>query len=154
MSIQDWAAIGEIVGAIVVVVTLIYLAAQIRDSNRERRAATVQATLDSDLFLGATIARHAGTWDKVLAGLPLESGKETRRALNLYNLIMIESENRHHQFNSGYLSAQIWEGRLASLRPIVVLPMFEEWKKTPGGLNHTADFLDLLHSLRDGGSVE
>ena len=37
MSIQDWAAIGEIVGAIAVIVTLIYLATQIRQNTRQIR---------------------------------------------------------------------------------------------------------------------
>ena len=38
MSIQDWAAIGEIVGAIAVLVTLIYLTAQIRQNTRQIRS--------------------------------------------------------------------------------------------------------------------
>jgi len=37
MSIQDWAAIGEIVGAIAVLVTLAYLAIQIRQNTRQIR---------------------------------------------------------------------------------------------------------------------
>lgn len=35
MSIQDWGAIGEIVGAIAVVASLIYLAVQIRQNTRQ-----------------------------------------------------------------------------------------------------------------------
>ncbi len=35
MSIQDWGAIGEIVGALAVVASLIYLAAQIRQNTRQ-----------------------------------------------------------------------------------------------------------------------
>ena len=34
MSIQDWGAIGEILGSIGVILTLLYLAAQIRQNNR------------------------------------------------------------------------------------------------------------------------
>ncbi|MGK0223182.1 MAG: hypothetical protein ACI9ON_002425 [Limisphaerales bacterium] len=37
MSIQDWGALGEIVGGIGVVVTLIYLAIQIRENSRQMR---------------------------------------------------------------------------------------------------------------------
>lgn len=35
MSIQDWGAIGEIIGALAVVASLIYLAAQIRQNTRQ-----------------------------------------------------------------------------------------------------------------------
>jgi hypothetical protein len=37
LSIQDWGAIGELVGGVAVIVTLGYLAFQIRDSNRVAR---------------------------------------------------------------------------------------------------------------------
>jgi len=40
MSIQDWGALGEIVAAIATVVTLLYLAVQIRQSNRHLHEST------------------------------------------------------------------------------------------------------------------
>ncbi len=45
MTLQDWGAIGEVVGALAVVVTLIYLAKQIRQNTHameegRRRSAT------------------------------------------------------------------------------------------------------------------
>ena len=61
MSILEWAAVAEIVGAIAVVITLIYLAVQIRGSNLETRATTAQAALDSELFLSAELLRYAAT---------------------------------------------------------------------------------------------
>jgi hypothetical protein len=42
MSIQDWGAIGEIVGAIGVIASLIYLASQIRLSNKHAASASLQ----------------------------------------------------------------------------------------------------------------
>ena len=41
MSIQDWGALGEIVGGIGVVVTLIYLAIQIRENSRQMRVSSL-----------------------------------------------------------------------------------------------------------------
>jgi len=41
MSIQDLGAIGEVIGAIAVVCSLAYLAVQIRNQNRESRAAAM-----------------------------------------------------------------------------------------------------------------
>lgn len=37
MSIQEWAAIAEIVGALAVVASLVYLAVQIRQNTRSER---------------------------------------------------------------------------------------------------------------------
>ena len=42
MSIQDWGAIGEVIGSIGVILTLFYLSNQIRQSNRATKAATYQ----------------------------------------------------------------------------------------------------------------
>lgn len=72
MSIQDWAAFGEIVGAIAVVVTLLYLARQMRDSNRETRAATLQSTMYLEMEVMSKLLENAAVWGKVVTGMPLE----------------------------------------------------------------------------------
>ena len=41
MDIQDWGALGEVLGAIAVVVTLIYLARQIRENSRQVRVSSI-----------------------------------------------------------------------------------------------------------------
>ena len=47
MSIQDWGAIGEIVGALAVVASLIYLAVQIRQSTRQISLSLESAKLEA-----------------------------------------------------------------------------------------------------------
>ncbi len=47
MSIQDWGAIGEVLGAIAIFVTLIYLATQIRQSNAASRTSSRQTIIDT-----------------------------------------------------------------------------------------------------------
>ena len=141
------ASIAEIAASVGVLLSLIFVGTQIRDGNRETRAATIQAALDSEMFLAATAAEHAAIWDKVMTGQPLTAGEEMRTGIVLYNLLMTESENRFRQFNEGYLDARSWEGRRASLGLMVKLPVYEVWRGTPGGVNHSADFLALLSDL-------
>ncbi len=43
MNWEAISAIGEIVGALAVVITLVYLAIQIREQNRESRAAAIDS---------------------------------------------------------------------------------------------------------------
>jgi hypothetical protein len=52
MTIQEWGAIGEVVGGVAVVLSLLYLAYQIRQSTRTAKAASRQAILDT--FTDAT----------------------------------------------------------------------------------------------------
>jgi hypothetical protein len=47
VSIQDWGAIGEILGGVGVILTLLYLAVQIRQNTHATRAASHHAVTDS-----------------------------------------------------------------------------------------------------------
>jgi hypothetical protein len=60
MSIQDWGAISEVVGAIGVIVTLIYLTTQIRQNTRQIRSEGHQGITDSyNVTLGQLLADDA-----------------------------------------------------------------------------------------------
>ena len=154
MNWEAIGAIGEVLGAAGVIITLGYLALQLRRSNKQARAATLQTTLNSEIALMSVLVENTGTWHRVVGGEPLGNGEETRTATILYNMVMTECENRYHQFESGFLDIQLWEGRVASLRPIVRLPIYEMWRQTPGALNHSADFLNFLEDLRQESAGE
>jgi hypothetical protein len=149
LKLTDWASIAEIIAAIGVVFSLIFVGLQINDGNQETRAATLQAASDAEAFMIATIVNHSETWDKVITGARLENGAETRKGINLYNLMMVDNENRYHQFHSGFLDAPAWEGRLSILQPIVRLPMFKIWRESFGAKGHSAEFLELVDSLAE-----
>jgi hypothetical protein len=150
MNTSKLADIAEIVGSTAVVLSLIFVGIQLSIGNREARTATIQASLQSEMDMMNALVLHADTWDKVLTGEPLTAGGETRRGIILYNMLMTETEKEYFQFNSGLLTKQYWDGRIASLGPVLNLPIFDIWIKTPGGLNHSADFLALLDSLSQG----
>lgn len=58
MTIQDWGALGEMIGGAAIIVSLIYVGVQLKQGNRETKAATLQATLDSEMFLQAEVLRR------------------------------------------------------------------------------------------------
>lgn len=153
-SLSDMASIAEIFAAIAVVLSLIFVGLQISDSNKETRAMTMQSANDAELFAAATFARHAGIWDKVITGATLAGGEEFRTAVVIYNMAMIESENRYQQFGSGYLSADSWEGSIRSIQEMVKLPIYADWRGTPGALQHSSDFLELTDRLAGYSSGE
>ncbi len=102
----------------------------------------------------ATMVNHSETWNKVVTGAPLESGAETRKGINLYNFLMVDTENRYYQFHSGFLDAPSWEGRLSTLQPIVKLPIFKIWRESFGAKGHTTEFLELHDTLSEEAPVE
>ena len=145
-KLAQLASLAEIIASIAVVLSLIFVGLQISEATRETKAATLRSAADSELFMAATVLNHASTWDKVLNSEPLASGEESRTGIILFNLLMIESENRYHQFQAGFLTAQSWEGRHATLRSLTKLPIYTIWRDSPGAKGHSADFLDLLNS--------
>lgn len=153
-TLSEIASVAEILGLVAIVASLVFVGVQVSHNSRETRAATMQSALDAELFVSATHAEHAGTWNKAIRGLPFDSDDEQRRAIVLFNMIMTEGENRFHQFNSGYLAAAAWEGRLASLRRVRELPIFQIWRESPGALNHSAKFIELVDSLGGGEPTE
>jgi hypothetical protein len=154
MALEHYANIAEIVGVILVVVTLVFLTLQIRQNTKALRSTTIQSVMQSELAMMSILVENAATWEKISSGSPLANGEETRRAIVLFNVYMIETESRYHQFKTGYLDAQPWEGRLGTLPAVVRMPVFELWRASHGGQSHAADFLALLDELVREGNNE
>jgi hypothetical protein len=147
MSLQDWGAIGELLGGVAIIVSLLYVGLQIKHGNRETRAAMLQATLDSEMSLQTEAMRYAGTWDKIVTGVHLADGEETRRAILLFNMMMTLYQTRYYQFKTGYLD------HLPFTEEVVTFPMYEIWRGSGGAKNRPAEFLELLDRQRERGIV-
>lgn len=147
MALEQFANIAEIIGVLLVTVTIVFLTLQIRQNTKALRSTTIQAVLNSEMEFGKILIEHAATWDKILGAVPLKEGEEQRRAIMLFNVFMIDSESRYQQYETGFLDPQSWEARLRTLPSVVRLPIFGEWRKSIGGLSHSADFLDMVDKL-------
>jgi hypothetical protein len=110
VTLEDLGHVGELIAAVATVATLIYLAIQIRASNRLARAeATRSPSSDLNALNAAfgTDPTYLGAWRKVLAGASrdeLEPGERT--AVDLY---LISVTNVHEQ-----LVREVREGTLAA----------------------------------------
>ncbi|HEY5624823.1 MAG TPA: hypothetical protein VIV14_13765 [Gammaproteobacteria bacterium] len=147
MTLDQYANIAELIGLAIVVVTIVFLALQIQQNTKALKAAAIQETLRAELDVAALLIANAETWDKILTAAEFEEGVELRQAIFLYNVFMIDTENRYHQFHSGYLTSQSWDARRNTLPRVVALPVFKQWRTSIGGMSHSADFLELLDSL-------
>ena len=148
-TLKKWSSIAEVIAAVGVILSLIFVGLQISEGNRETRAATLQAATDSEMFMQSQFMRYADLWEKLIIDAPIEKGEEARRAIILYNMLMTDFENRYFQFEAGYFDARSWQTRLSSLRRIVALPFFETWRGTMGGVAHSPGFLELVDDLRE-----
>jgi hypothetical protein len=143
MKLKNYALMAEIVGAVAVVVSLLFVGFQINDGNRETRAATAQAVLDAEMFFQAELLRYAGTWERLVAGEPLEEGEEMRRGIILYNMLHTQNENRYKQMKSGFFDYQPH----SILQP-VSWPIYDRWTKSLGYATRSPEYREFLDAER------
>jgi len=110
MNWEAIGAIGEIVGAMAVVITLVYLALQTRHS----AAATQSSTeVEASRQLSAWVTRSfqdeliQGVWDDVAAEKPL-SDEHYRKWLWYLSDLFHMSEGIFIQYQKGFVSAEVW----------------------------------------------
>jgi len=147
-KLSELASVAEVVAAIGVILSLLFVGFQIKDGNRETRAATLQATLDSEMALQSEAMRYAGIWEKVLTGAHLAEGEEKRRGILLFNMLMTLYQNQYYQFESGYLDSP----------PVIDLavtwPIYEVWRESGGATNRSPEFLEILDKEYELGTVQ
>jgi hypothetical protein len=147
MTLEQYAFLAEILASAAVVISLIFVGIQLAHANRESRASTMQAAMFREIENSFRFADHAATWNKVITGAPLSDGEELRRSIALFNAFMTDCEYRFRQFRAGYLDAQTWQARMATLPIVANLPVYAPWRASPGGQNHAQDFLALMDKL-------
>jgi len=127
MSLQDWGAIGEVIGALAVVVTLIYLAKQIRQNTHameearrlalaqtyQMRSDALQAMLveaaDSE-YIGPIIIRLTGLgYPEDVTALDALSDAERGRFRMWQIAQQTHWDNMHYQYQQGYLDREYYE---------------------------------------------
>jgi len=110
-------AIGEIVGAAAVVVSLIYLALQIRTQNREARAASVHQVLHeySEAISKLHEPELADVWVAAIEDFDSLSPSQRLRFV-IYLMVAVRSfEDAYFQWREGRLEDSVWRPLLTSL---------------------------------------
>jgi len=137
LSIQDWGAIGEIVGALAVVASLIYLAMQIRQSTRQismslesARLAAFERTVDSSNHAREILITNPEVADLFLKGLAdyrsLPSPEKFRCNMLFRNLLSAIQGGYIRQLTMGGDPEQL-EGTKQTLNTLIKTPGVRQW---------------------------
>lgn len=127
MTISELGSLGEFVGSLAVVVTLVYLITQLRQTTRAIRAAATQAL---DQSITANIALWASTRDNSLL---MHRGLESYEALSedetihfhmMIAAFLLTMDSSFWSHRNGLLPHELWDREQEVLRA---------WVQTPGG---------------------
>jgi hypothetical protein len=142
-------AIGEIVGAVAVVLSLIYLASQIRQNTNSTQGSN---ELDVTNNLATWISRASldpmlrEATDKIASGTALSNDEKLRFAYHAAELIQM-SEGWYQQYQRGLMSEQIWFARLDGVLGLLNQDVVEHWWDT-SVLSLSQDFKDYINAQR------
>ena len=110
-SLQDWASIAEIIGAIAIVLSLVYVAYELRENTRALQATSRQALGDQDLTYFQTLLDPsilARAMDKRRRGEEL-SDLEISQLQERQHLNFRIFEHAYSQYRRGALEDREWE---------------------------------------------
>ncbi len=149
--LDDLGNIGEFLGGIGVVVTLAYLAVQIRKNTQSVRSASLHSISTSISEFMDKIAQDSALtklWFDGLSGTVQLSEADAQR-LNLLLMSLVRRwENAFHQSRAGMLESASWSGMREGLALVFSSPGAQAWWKGARAL-FSADFVAFAEQAFD-----
>lgn len=157
LDITTLAAWGEFIGGIAVVVSLIYLASQIRQNSKLLRASTASASVSGVNDQSSLIVQDPEVarifWD----GLEDRSSlsESDRRRFDALIGMQLSALNQEYQFAAdGVIGSTVWSSRTRGYRRVLQQPgmrqWWNEWRDVYG--DEFGEFVDGL--VREGEAAE
>lgn len=149
---MDWQAIGalgELVGGIAVIGTLIYLAMQVRQHTRAIHSSTFQTTTDALNRINLAIASDPDLV-RVVSSRPQSLGELTPEDRYRYSYVLLSlfrvRETAYYQQHAGTTAKQSWVREEITMRNNLESPAAREWWKTLG-YGFAPEFANLVNNL-------
>ena len=153
MDITTLAAWGEFLGGIAVVVSLVYLAGQIRQNSKLLRASTASATGATNADFSSLVVQDsevARIFREGVADRSSLSADDIQRFDGLLHMGFTANSQEYQFFVDGVVGRSIWENRTLSLRRQLRLPGFRQWW-TEWGDTYPEEFQNVIDGLiREG----
>ncbi len=135
MTLESWALVAEIIGAIGVVASLVYVGIQIRDSNRVNQANArhniSEFVLQVSLFNAGHADRIAEIERKIGEGSELSGAERTFQWWGHMSL-MLHAETYFHHHELGLMPDGHWDGYVRYVEAYVLSPGFDRFWEEVG----------------------
>ncbi len=149
MNIQDLGAIGELVSAIAVIASVLYLAVQIRHGLDGYRSAIAQQITTQFSNMQMEIAKDdklLSAWSKAQADRPLDE-QEALRAIYITSSFMIAFENMFYQYRAGMLDKDSYYPRRVAMTAIMRTSLSRSWWQRFGRHQFPPEFVTEVESV-------
>ena len=150
-------AVGELLGAIGVIASLVYLAGQIRDSREQMSQNTravragayqqFQGHLRETMMQALTVPGLEGVAFRGMADPETLSEEEAGRFAWWLIGVFIVYENAHYQYRMGLLDEDRWQIHRSSLQLLLGSPGIRNWWTTRSDLIDSPEFAALMSEM-------
>jgi hypothetical protein len=150
LTLQDLGNLGELISAIAVVISLVYLAVQIRQNTTTLRASSYQAVLDSSRSDNELVLVHPHLERVYRIGRrdPTALTDEERPLFrHLISQLLLNHETIFLQYQHGVIDEDLWRRRQIALRVLVLQPGVRQWWAGSGRNYFDSGFQELVDSL-------
>lgn len=150
---MDWEAVGaisEIIAVAVVVVTLIYVAVQIRQNTASVRATGYQQWLSANLELNTAAADQSMSHLFAIANADSKNlSDESFVSFAMWNLgVMQMAQATNYLYKSGSLDRELWEAEMNRAAGILAFPGVRQWWEAGGKTQLTPSFVKELEGIQ------
>lgn len=154
---MNWSAVSalaELLGAVGVVLTLLYLSRQVRENTESLRRSTTHDALRSIADFNRFVASDPELVDLFWRGSADPdslSDTEWQRYVSLASTLIRKFELLYLDYQSGALSQDLWEAQASNIRTWMVRPGAFRWFSELGSHVHP-EFRSFVATLRSGAS--
>jgi hypothetical protein len=137
MNLNDLANIGQVIGAIAVVISLIYVALQIRQNTNAVRSATAQSVHEHFAGWYHLLAADLELSQLAVSGLRDYSSlseAEKARFIATFMAFLSYSQNAFHKWREGLLEPPLWRGWELLIMNLIAAPGGKDFWKERGYL--------------------
>jgi len=151
LTLSDWAAIAEILGAFAIVVSLVFVGVQVRDNTKATHAATFQEHMGYEIEFVTRVGSDpelAALWESTQREFDKLDGKQKIQGKYLFLGAMRLWEGYYLQWRAGALSDDGWRAREPLVRSFASLPMPAFGGASPNDEIFSGAFLDYIRQVR------
>lgn len=152
MQLSDWAALAEILSATAVIVSLIFVGAQIRENTRATHAATLQDHMGYEMDFVTRVGADPGLakiWDTALNDFESLEGDQRIQGTYLLLGAMRLWEGYYLQWRAGTLSDDGWKAREPLVRNFARLPLPAFGGASPEEGVISGPFMEYIRQVRE-----
>jgi hypothetical protein len=136
MTIEQWGAIGEVIGAVAVVCSLLYVGLQMRQNSKSVRSATATAATEISNNVYTPVIRDPELAEIAIRGLndpnELNSVEMHRFTAHWHNSFIV-LQNWFYQWREGNLDGDIWAGWSQVFCDLYTTPGIKQfWERRKG----------------------